>query len=567
MVKHSRAGRARIAGVAAVAAAVLAATGCSGSGGSSGSGSGGASGATLVAYTGQAGDYQINFNPYSPTQIGGPGAIFESLFFYNTARADAPKPLLGTAFSWNKAGTELSITTRSGVKWSDGQKFSAADVAFTLNMVAKTKTMNGTGYAGKATATDDTHVKVVFDKPSFADGPQVLGKMWIVPEHIWGKIAKPAEDVMKKPVGTGPYTLAAFKPQAYTLKANPTYWAGAPKLKNIRYLALSGNQSGADALKAGQIDWQTGPVPDIKNVAKNYPGYSSITVPMNQVALFSCSNAALGCTGPQTDPNVRKALYYAMDRTQLNTLAFEDTASAISPGFALPGRDKALISAKLAEPTAPMTAQAAKAATLLEKSGWAKGSDGIYAKGGKKLQLSVKVVAGWTDYITAVNTLAEQVKKAGIKLTVQQLSWNEWSDARGRGRFQLEIDSLNQGPAPDPYYLYSYFYATSSTAKVGETANPNYARFSDKQVDAALAALKGISPSDTGARQKYYDIIQTRIADSMPYIPVLTGGTTSEYHSDKFSGWPTQKDLYAFPAVWGAPDNVEIYKHLKPTGK
>ncbi|MBD0420077.1 ABC transporter substrate-binding protein [Streptomyces sp. TRM S81-3] len=555
--------RFRNACVVGVAAIGLAASGCTADGG--GSGAGGST--TLVAYTGQSGDYQINFNPYSPTMIDGPGSIYEPLFFYNVARKDEPKPRLGTEFSWNDKGTELTVTLRQGVKWTDGRPFTADDVVFTFDMVRDNPTMNSTGFTGKTTAVDDTHVKITFDKPSFSEGPQILGKFWIVPKHLWAKIGKPAEDVMKNPVGTGPFKLAEFKPQAFTLEANPDYYDGAPALKKIRYVALSGNQSGADALKAGQIDWQTGPVPDIKNVEKNYPGYRAITVPMNQAALFTCSNADLGCKGPQTDPAVRKAVYYAMDRTQLNALAFENTASEISPGFALPGRDKALVSDRLKDPVAPMQPQPGTARRLLEGAGWTKGSGGIYTKGGRQLALTVKVVAGWTDYITAVNTAAEQLKKAGIKLTVQQLSWNEWSDARGRGQYELLMDSLYQGPAPDPYYLYNYFFSSRTTAPVGRTANPNFARFKDPKVDEALAALAGIAMEDTAARQPYYDTIQTRIEESMPYIPMLTGGTTSEFNARKFTGWPTQDNLYAFPAVWGRPDNSQIYLNLKPAGE
>ncbi|CAL9372990.1 Oligopeptide-binding protein AppA [Streptomyces sp. enrichment culture] len=553
----------RHASVAGAAALGLAASGCSADGG----GSGADGPATLVAYTGQSGDYQINFNPYSPTMIDGPGSVYEPLFFYNVARKDEPRPRLGKEFSWNEKGTELTVTLREGVKWTDGRPFTADDVVFTLDMVRENPTMNSTGFSGKATAVGDTQVKITFDKPSFSEGPQILGKFWIVPKHIWEKIDKPAEDVMKNPVGTGPYKLAEFKPQAFTMEANPDYYDGAPAVKKIRYVALSGNQSGVDALKAGQIDWNTGPVPDIENVEKNYPGYRAITVPMNQAALFTCSNAELGCKGPQTDPAVRKAVYYALDRTQLNALAFENTASEISPGFALPGRDKALVSDQLKDPIAPMQPQAGTARRLLEDAGWTKGSGGVYTKNGEQLALTVKVVAGWTDYITAVNTAAEQLKKAGIELTVQQLSWNEWSDARGRGEFELLMDSLYQGPAPDPYYLYSYFFSAKTTAPVGETANPNFARFKDPKVDEALAALSGIDMEDTAARRPYYDTIQTRIEESMPYIPMLTGGTTSEFNAEKFTGWPTEDDLYAFPAVWGRPDNSQIYLNLKPAGE
>ncbi|MCC5032114.1 ABC transporter substrate-binding protein [Streptomyces sp. WAC 00631] len=549
--------RARTAAVGAVAAAALLA-GCSGGGGS------GASDETLVVYTGQSGDYQANFNPYSPSRLDGDGTIFEPLFFYNLTKNEEPTPRLGTEYAWNEDGTELSITLRSDVTWGDGEKFTADDVVFTLDMITKHPTMNGTGYKGKATAVDDTHVRITFDKPSFMEAPQVLGRVWIVPEHIWGKIDDPSKDVMKKPVGTGPFALDTFKAQAFTLKANADYWGGEPDVKKIRYLSLSGNQAGADALAAGKIDWQTGPVPDMQNVEKNYPGYKAITVPMNQTVLMTCAATDKGCKGPQTDPAVRKAIHHALDRTQINKLAFQGTSSPISPGFALPERDKALISGDLEQQLAPMEPDTAQATAVLEDAGYRKNGEGIYAKDGKPVELTIKVVTGWTDYITAVDTMGQQLEKAGIKVTAQQLSWNEWSDARGQGEYELLIDSLYQGPSADPYYLYNYFFSSATTAKVGEAANPNYSRWSSEKVDRALDELKGIDREDTAERQKRFDTIQTAIEKGMPYIPVLTGGTTSEYNAEKFTGWPTEDNMYAFPAVWSRPDHSQIFMNLKP---
>lgn len=543
-------------GLAVVVAATAA---CSGSAG------GGRARDTLVVYTGQAGDFQINFNPYSPTFIEGMGTINEPLFFFNIAADQPPKPLLGTEFSWNADGTELSITLRDNVSWSDGQKFTAEDVVFTLDMVAKNPALNKTGFKGTATATDDTHVVVKFPEPSYMDGPQVLGQMWIMPAHIWKNVANPATEVNPNPVGTGPFVLGDFKPQSFTLKANPAYWGGEPAIKQVRYLSLSGNQAGVDALKAGSIDWQTGPIPDIKDIEKNYPGYKAITLPLNQVALYTCSNAQLGCQGAQTDPAVRRAIYYGMNRTQINSLAFQNVNSEMSPGFTLLPRDNALVSSKLTDRIAPMSPDVAKATELLTSAGYVKGADGIYAKDGKPLTLTVKVVAGWTDYITALETMSQQLLQIGIKITPQQLSWNEWADARGRGQYELLIDAVEQGPAPDPYYTYAYFFSTGATAPVGQSAFPNYSRFSNATVDRALAELK---KTDRGnpARQQHYDAIQVELEKYMPYIPVLTGGIPNEYNAKAFTGWPSKDDLYAFPAVWKRPDASQVYLKLKPAG-
>ncbi|GLY30903.1 ABC transporter substrate-binding protein [Kineosporia sp. NBRC 101731] len=560
--KRARSRKGRALGLTAgLAVAGLLATGCSGSSGN-GSGSGGGT-TTLVAYTGQSGDYQINFNPFSPTQIGGGAAIYEQLFFINKAGSGDPEPLLGTDYAWNDEGTQLSVTLRDGVKWTDGEAFTADDVVFTFGLLKKHAALNSIGYDGSATATDDTHVVFTFDKPAYTQGPDVLGNTYMVPEHLW-KDVNPETDVMEKPVGTGPLKLGDFKAQAFTYVANEDYWGGAPAIKTVRFLSLSGNTAGADGVAAGTIDWQTGPVPNIDKVAETYPGYDSATVNQSQTALLTCSSADMGCTGPQTDPAVRRAIYHAIDRKQLNALAFQNTSSEISPTFVLTSNQKDLISSSIEQPVAPDTADVAAATSELEGAGWSKGSDGIYAKGGEKLSLTVEVVTGWTDYITAVQTMAQQLKKAGIELKVAQSSWNEWTEKKTQGKYELAIDSLYQGSAPDPYYVYNNFFASSAGAKVGKTSGNNVSRFSDPDVDAAIKALRQLPQDDKAARQPFLDTIETKIVEDMPYIPVLTGGTTSEWSTKKFTGWPSDDNMYAVPAVWSKNDFAAIIKNLKP---
>jgi peptide/nickel transport system substrate-binding protein len=554
----------RRATVLAVAAALgLLLTACSdGGGGGAGAGSTGED-ATLVVRGGDA-DFQINFNPFSPSRIGALGTVYETLFFNNKAQVSEPVPLLGTEYSWNEDGTVLSVTLREGVKWSDGEPFTAEDVAFTFNMLKETPEINNTGFDGTPEAVDDTHVTFTFENTAFVKGPDVLNTP-IVPEHIWKDI-NPVENVIEQPIGTGAFLLDEFKPQAYTLKANPDYWGEEPAIKTIRFVPVAGNQGGADAIAAGTIDWQTSPIPDIQNTNKNFPDYDAYTQWQNQMVLATCSSVEMGCTGPQTDPAVRHALYYAIDRTQLNKLAFMETANEMSPTFALTPSQDSFISGAVEEKKVPMTADPGQAATILEDAGWAKGSDGIYAKDGERLSLTVEVVTGWTDYITAIDTIASQAKEAGIEVKAAQSSWNEWTEKKGSGNFQLAIDSLWQGPAPDPYYLYTYFFDSGAGAKVGESAGNNFSRYANPKVDKALEEIAKLPLDDSAARQPYFDTIQEEIVRDMPYIPVMTGGTTSVWNTAKFTGWPSDDDLYAFPAVWSAFDSAEIFKKLEPKG-
>ena len=96
-----------------------------------------ASGTTGATFTvAQAwGTIPDNFNPYAPSGSNAPGTkscLYQSLYYINAATG-AQTPLLATGYSWSANNLVLTVTTRSGVTWSDGKPFSAADVAFTFN--------------------------------------------------------------------------------------------------------------------------------------------------------------------------------------------------------------------------------------------------------------------------------------------------------------------------------------------------------------------------------------------------------------------------------------------------
>src|ERR1035438_8867086 len=107
---------------------------------SSGGGKTTATGKTLVVESTPLSPMTDTFNPFSLTSTGtltNAIALYnEPLFIFNTLNsAQAPIPMLATGDSWSNGGRTLTLTIRKGVKWNDGKPFSAADVAFTFNMI------------------------------------------------------------------------------------------------------------------------------------------------------------------------------------------------------------------------------------------------------------------------------------------------------------------------------------------------------------------------------------------------------------------------------------------------
>jgi peptide/nickel transport system substrate-binding protein len=554
--------RGRCLGVALVAA--LAVAGCSSSSSGGKKTAGGASSITI--FNGSTGTITENFNPFSPTLLQPTtGVIYEPLYYYNLASDVAPKPMLATAFGWDKAGRKLTITTRPGVSWSDGQPFTAKDVAYTFDLIRRTPAINSTGLKlTSAVATDDHTAVLTFPVNSFTSEAGILGNVPIIAQHTWSAIKDPAKDTNANPVGTGPYKLKSFSAQSYVLEKNPGYWqAGKPQIQTVRYIALATADAASAALTAGEVDWMSAFLPGLEQILKGHKELTYVNTPALTTSVYTCSNAALGCTGPQTDVAVRQAIYWAINRDQLNKLAGGGFAATGSPTMLLPDRDQKWI-ADPANLRTPATPDVAKANQLLDAAGWVKGTDGIRSRGGKRLTLTIQTVTGWSDYISLNDAMTQELKQIGIELKPAQLAYNEWSNNEVQGKFQLSLDSIGLGASSNPYFTYNPHYSTTATAKVGQAAgnSGNYARYSNPVVDQAIAAAG--ATNDPAAQKQQYAIVQQQIIKDLPYIPIYVNSTLTEFNTSRATGWPTNDDKYAFPASWKSWDNGIVLTNLTP---
>ncbi|WP_203780606.1 ABC transporter substrate-binding protein [Paractinoplanes rishiriensis] len=551
--------------VAATSALLLSLAACSDSS-SEGKSTGTAANSSITIFNGATGTIVENWNPFTPTFLQPTnGLIHEPLYYFNLATEAKPEPILATAYEWAPDGKTLTITTREGVKWSDGQPFSAKDVAFTFDLIRRTPAINSGGTKfDSATAKDDKTVVLTFPQNAFTEEASIIGNTPIVPEHVWSKIADPGKSINPNPVGTGPYKLKTFSAQSYVMEKNPNYWvAGKPEIANVRYIALATADAASAALIAGQVDWMSSFLPGLEQLLKDKKNLAYVNTPALTASMFTCSNAAMGCSGPQTDVAVRQALYHAIDREQLNKLAGGGFAGKASPTLLLPDRDKKWITdEKLVDtPPAPHPEMANE---ILDKAGWAKGADGIRAKDGKRLTLTIQTVTGWSDFISLNDAMAQQLKAVGVELKPTQLSWNEWNNNQVQGKFQLSLDSIGLGASSNPYYTYNPRYHSRTAAKVGAPAgnSGNYARYSNPVVDKAIDAAA--ITNDEAAQKAQYAIIQTEIARDLPYIPIYLNSMLTEFNTANATGWPTNDNKYALPASWKQWDNRAVLLNLKP---
>ncbi|MGW8484351.1 ABC transporter substrate-binding protein [Microbacterium sp. NPDC055903] len=558
--------RAAIAAIAGASALALTLTACTGGGGDE-SGGGGDSDVTLRVWAGSQTPITANFNPFAPTVLHGAlGPILEPLFFFNKTAAEDPTGMVGESYAFNEDGTVITITVKSGLTWSDGEPLTADDVAFTFSYEGNNP--EGQGLVS-AEATDETTVVLTYAEPQFTNEWQRLGGTWILPEHVWGEVDDFANFTNEEPVGSGPYVVDSVTSESYTLVANENFRdADVPAVKTVQYIAIDANQSAQDLLAAGELDWAGMFIPNPDSVTANGQ-ISWINTPQDPTVLYTCANADLGCTGEQTDVAVRQALNVAIDRGTIKEKAFVDLTGDISPTYALLPRDEKWV-ADPANELSPQDPDAAGAGAILEAAGYTKDADGFYGKDGAAIELDLISVDGWTDYNDAAKLIAEQAAAAGIKINVGTVQWQEFSDARQTGQYELIVGGMIGTSVADPFQIYRDWVggtAIQSTNPVGEEVPAgrwNFSRYDNPTVDAAIAVAA--ATNDEAVKMEQYAVIQDEIVRDLPYIPLVINATQTFYNAKDFTGWPTEDDLYAFPPSWGSVAAGYILQHLEPVG-
>ncbi len=504
--------------------------------------------------------WPCTFNPFIPSSSPySVGVTYETLEFVNSLQSGKVTPWLATGSAWSNNNKTLTFTIRHGVTWSDGKPFSAADVVYTFNLLKKYPALDANAvWSVLSSVKQSGSNKVVFNFSTSAVPYfyYVAGQVPIVPQHIWSKIANPVSNPISNPVGTGGYLMSKCTPQNIQWTNNPHYWqAGKAVVKTVNMPAFLSNNTCNEYLATGQSQWGSQFIPNIKSyyVAKK-PGNTYWFPPVANVSLFPNLTQA-----PLNDVKVRQAISYAIDRptvSKIGEYGYEPPASQtgiVSPTFS----SWTSSSAVAAQGT---SYNPSKAVALLSSDGYKKASDGIFAKNGKQLNLTIITNGGYSDWVATVQVIAQELKKVGINATVNPIaSTNFYSDVYA-GKFQLAYNVESGGPTPF-YEMRQWLYSKNS-APIGTAAASNWERFNSPSVDALLNQYGATtSPSQ---QHSIVNQLQMVMVKQAPIIPVLEEVDWFQYNSKAFTGFPTATNPYAQPGLYNIPDWGYVLDNLKP---
>ena len=507
------------------------------------------------------GPFTDQFNPFLQATQSASGyslsTIYEPLMLVDYANSTTT-PWLAKKNTWNSEGTELTIDLRPGVKWSDGTAFTAKDVAYTYGLMAKNKALNFYGLPLlSATAVDSTTVRVDFTQPAFQT-------LWFlatpVQQKQWSTVSDPVTFANTSPIGTGPFALKSFTPQAITLQKNSHYWQkGSPKIDTVQYLSYDSESSMDAAVEGKQVDWIATSNADPSRITSASPKtLGSYTVNLGvSISLFP-NNA----TGPTADVAVRKAISQAVNRSAIATASFGPGATPTKNVTGLDGSPN-LIASKYKNRTFGKGTASAAMATL-KHAGYKLGSDGYFVTPqGAPLAISLTVPANATygDWTRTATLLGDQLKPAGIKIVTKTESVEAWRHDLASGNFQMTIRA--SGGTGSAYDALTSLVVQPS-APIGGSAIRNWERYSNPKAGTLLHAMAA-SPTGSATYTKSIDGIQDLLVNDVPVIPLGYAAVTGIWRTDAFSGWPSARDPYTLP-VATKPNVVQILSETTPLG-
>ncbi|HEV2370914.1 MAG TPA: ABC transporter substrate-binding protein [Streptosporangiaceae bacterium] len=562
----------RIAITATLGAAALLAAAC-GSSSSGGSGSGSSASGSLFISNAAGTTWTCQFDPYNPTYQGlSFGPVYEPLMYADSLLPGPAgyklTPMLATGYTWSNGTKTLTFNIRQGVKFSNGTPLTAADVAFTFNMMKKypgtdfTSLWAAAGGPLTGVVAKGDQVVITMSRPGPYYFYYIADQVPIVPMSIWSHITNPATVKDTTPVGTGPYTVGACSGQNIQYKANPHYWQpGKPKVETVNFPAYLSNTPANQCLSSGQCQWGAQYIPGIQHFYLSrspdnhywFPAISNVSVVINLTKPL-LNNVA-----------VRQAMAYAINRPQVSQLGESGYEPAANQTDILTTSNTASASwydaVQAARYGNDYAYNPAKAEQILSAAGFQPGQGGVRQNSkGQKLSFTIVNNNGYSDWENSIQVIISDLAKVGIQVTAQNVAYSTYTSDLQQGTFELGYYAQTGGPTP--VYEMRQWLLSGNSAKIGQTAPSNFGRYTSKSTDALFTAYGNTTVR--AVQQSIVNKLQNIMLAQVPFIPVTEQVDWDQYSTAQFTGWPTQANPYALPSQYQAPDWEQTLLNLVP---
>jgi peptide/nickel transport system substrate-binding protein len=424
------------------------------------------------------------------------------------------KPALAKSWKWADPVT-LEFELRPGVKFSNGDPFTAADVVYTVQLATDPKAgiavpSNFSWMAG-AEAIDDLHVRIKLKKPFPAAMEYVSFVLPIEPKAYREKVGP--EGYAKAPIGIGPYRITKVDGiNEIDMVRNENYYADSPKgrpaIGRLVIKEVADASTELTSLLSGQADWIWQFSPDQFDKLNSVPTIKAMRGQSMRIVFLDLDAAGrTGADNPLTKLKVRQAIFHAVDRDKIAKELVQGGA-IVPDGPCYPTQFGCDTSAEVKYPYDP-----AKAKQLLAEAGYPNGFD---------TELVHAIVPQWAaavqNYLNAV----------GIRARLTTLQAGAAVQRSEDGKTPLYGSSWGSYSINDVSAIMPYFFSGNVD---------DYAR--DPEVTKLLVEAGTMTNPDD--RKKNYSAALKRITEQAYWMPISSWVNTYAMSKNlNFKPWPDE---------------------------
>jgi peptide/nickel transport system substrate-binding protein len=450
----------------------------------------------------------LGFDPHAATNFASMNVyenVYDSLFEFNS-----DLELVPTLCESYEVVDDVTYQffIREGVLFHNGKELTAEDVKYSFErMIDPENAFPRVQWFGRLdnVEVDDDYTCTFTLQETFAPFISYMGMQGAA--IVDSEMDEQYGDLMDVEAanGTGPFRLVSYETDREArLERFEDHWRGdVPYVDEVQWMIQSDESSRVAAIRADEADMVR--LFDVQNVfvlEEEFTVHREF-VTSRALTIINCRNE------PLSDPRVRQAIAYAIDRQDFIEAAMFGLAE---PTGYIPPSDPAALSVDEFE---TFTQDVDRARELLEEAGYGDG-----------LELRMVVSPQYAMDVSNAEVLQAQLREVGIDVTIEQLEWGTLLDNM---RTQRDFDLLNiifTFQADPDGYMYTYFHSDSSD---------NHSGISEPELDDLIE--RGRTTVDEDERMEIYAELQRRLADE--WVPKLTYFVYYQYFpvQERVNGW------------------------------